>query len=506
MSVSAIPVGSRFAAPPLDVGEAEFAAARGVFEAARYRYGALCERLGVQRLYEYKMPSAAELLARPVNDALDAMHRLFGVGLYLERETVERFFGSEGRTALCAVGLLAADADRPEADFATAMVIPFLDTLTANDRFCSPIGKAIEQPADAVYPALFDNTYNFVTRIPETPCEALLDLGTGSGPAAICQARFAREVWATDITPRSVHFAEFNRRLNGCGNVRTLAGDLYEPVRGLTFDRIVCQPPYVAVAEDRITFRDGGQDGEQVFRRIVEGLPEYLRAGGNFYALLMASDREGESFEQRIRKWLGERAPEFDVLVGSDIALDPMEFLLSAQKIPPAEKEYRRFLYEENKTRAVIYGSVVIRRHAEPRPAVTVRTALGKCVRGADLDFLLDWNGATAAPGGTEMLLGARPRLGRHFELAVTHRVRDGRLAPEEFELRTAGPYVSKGRTPAWAAQVVAECDGSRTWGERFQSLQSAGRIPPGLTREEFARMLTVLVSTGALEIANFQQ
>jgi SAM-dependent methyltransferase len=506
MGATAIPVGSRFAAPPLNVNAEAFAAARAVFEAAGYRYGALCERLGVQRLYEYKMPQAAELLARPVNDAVDAMHRLFGVGLYLERDAVERFLGSEGRTALCAVGLLAADAERPGTDFATAMVVPFLDALTANDRFCSPAGEAIEQAPDAVYPALFDNTYNFVTRIPETPCEALLDLGTGSGPAAICQARWASEVWATDITPRSVHFAEFNRRLNGCANVRTLAGDLYEPVRGLTFDRIVCQPPYVAVPEDRITFRDGGKDGEQIFRRIVEGLPDYLRPGGNFYALLMASDREGESFEQRIRKWLGESAAEFDVLVGCDIVQDPLEFLLTVQKIPNAEKEYRRLLYQENKTRAVIYGSAVIRRHIEPRPPVTVRTSLGKGVRGTDLDFLLDWNGAAAAPGGTEMLLESRPRLGKHCELAVTHRVRDGRLTPEEFELRTAGPYVSKGRTPAWGAQVVAECDGSQTWGERFQSLQSAGRIPPGVTREEFARMLTVLVSTGALEIANFRR
>ena len=48
-----------------------------------------------------------------------------------------------------------------------------------------------------------------------------------------------------------------------------------------------------------------GKTGSRSSGRVVEGLPRYLRPGGKFYALLMATDREGEEFEQRIRKWLG---------------------------------------------------------------------------------------------------------------------------------------------------------------------------------------------------------
>ncbi len=502
MGATATLVNSWYSTPPCMGSDAEFTAARRVFEEAGYNYGNLCQRLGVHRLYEYQMAPAAEILARPVNDALDVMHRLFSDGLHLDRSIVEQMLTPEGRAALCALHLLAPSPADPEKDFAPAAVIPFLDSLTATDRFSSPSGEPVEVPADGVYPALFDTTYNLVTRLPERPCDALLDLGTGTGAAAICHARFAQRVWATDITPRSVYFAEFNRRLNGCGNVTTVAGDLYEPVRGLTFDRIVSQPPYVAVETDKIAFRDGGKDGEQIFRRIVEGLPEYLRPGGACYALLMASDREGETFEQRIRKWLGAREVEFDVLVGCDMAQDPAEFLRTARKIPAEEKEYRRVLYQRNGTRAVLYCSVVIRRFTAPRQTLNIRTFLGKSARGKDLDFLLDWNAAVALPEGPEMVWNARPRLGVHCELMVVHRVREGRLVAEDFELHTKGPFSSKGKTPAWVAQLVAECDGSVTWGERFEGLQSAGRIPPSVTREEFSHVLSVLISTGVLEVA----
>jgi SAM-dependent methyltransferase len=501
MGAAATLVNFWYDTPPLLGGPVEFEAARRVFQENGYSYSNLCARLGVERLYQFQAPPAADVFVQPVEDALAVLIRLFCHGLHLHRKVVERFLSVESRTALCALRLLQADPDAPEMDFAPAVVFPFLDVLAASDRFCTPSGETIEVAADAVFPALFDNTYNFVTRLPETPCEALLDLGAGAGAAAIRQSRFARRVWASDITARAVYFAEFNSRLNGCDNVETVLGDLYAPVRGLTFDRIVTQPPYIAADADKITYRDGGKDGEQIFRRIVEGLPDFLRPGGTCYALLMATDREGETFEQRIRKWLGESAGEFDIALGCDVAQAPMEFLRTAQKIPAADREYRRLLYQETKTRAVLYGSVVIRRKLTPGPAVAARAFVGKTLGGSDLDFLLDWTVAVAAPGGAEMLWRARPALGAHCELLVVHRVRDGRLVAEDFELRTDGPFASRGKTPVWAAEIVMECDGSLTWGERCEKLQAEGRIPPGVTRDELVRMLAILVSTGVLKV-----
>jgi SAM-dependent methyltransferase len=487
-------------APPRLGSAAEFAAARKLFQESGYTYANVCARFGVERLFKHKTRSAAELFAEPLEDALGVLIRLFGHGLHLHRSLVERFLSAESRDALYALHLLEADPGAPEMDFAPAVVFPFLDALAMSDRFGTPSGTPIDLFADAVYPALFDNTYNFVTRLPETPCEALLDLGTGNGCAAICQARFARRIWATDISPRAVYFAEFNRRLNGCDNIETAEGDLYEPVRGLTFDRIVTQPPYLAAETDKIVYRDGGKDGEQIFRRIVEGLPEFLRPGGTCYALVMGSDREGETFERRIRKWLGDRGEQFDILMGCDFAQAPSEFLSTSKT--PEERAYREALYEQTRTTAVVYGSVIIRRKRQPGPPVTTRMFLGNKATGKDLDFLLDWTAVAASPGGAEILWNLRPRLGAHGEMRVVHRVRNGRLAAEEFELHTDGAFASKGKVPAWVAQVAAECDGSLTWGERFEHLRAEGRIPPGVVPGEFTRVLAMLVSTGFLAVS----
>jgi hypothetical protein len=131
-----------------------------------------------------------------------------------------------------------------------------------------------------------------------------------------------------------------------------------------------------------------------------------------------------------------------------------------------------------------------------------MRTFVGTSVKGTDFDFLLAWNEAVASPGSEEMLWNARPRLGVHCELHVAHRVRQGRLVAEEFELQTHGPFTSKGKTPPWVAKIVTECDGSYTWGERFQKMQAEKRIPPEVGRKEFAHILAVLVSTGVLEVS----
>jgi SAM-dependent methyltransferase len=500
MGAVATPVNFWYDTPPRLGTPAEFAAARRVFQESGYTYGNVCSRFGVERLFKHKTRSAAELFAEPVEDALGVLIRLFGHGLHLHQSVVERFLSAESRAALYALHMLEADPSARDMDFAPAVVFPFLHALAMSDRFGTPSGAQIALFPDAVYPALFDNTYNFVTRLPETPCEALLDLGTGNGCAAICQARFARRIWATDISSRAVYFAEFNRRLNGCDDVETAVGDLYEPVRGLTFDRIVTQPPYLAAETDKIVYRDGGKDGEQIFRRIVERLPEFLRPGGTCYALVMGSDREGETFERRIRKWLGEHGEQFDILLGCDFAQPPAEFLETSKT--PEERAYRQALYEQTKTTTVVYGSVVIRRKRVSGRPVTTRMFLGPKAAGRDLDFLLDWTSAVAAPDSAATLWNLRPRLGADGEMRTVHRVRDGRLTGEEFELHTNGAFASKGRVPAWVAHVVAECDGSVTWGERFERLQKEGSIPAGVGREEFARVLAMLISTGFLEVS----
>ena len=108
-----------------------------------------------------------------------------------------------------------------------------------------------------------------------------------------------------DITERSTRFAEFNRLLNGVANATILQGDLYEPVRGLRFDRIVAHPPYVPAASevDLSGCRIGRRGHHARDRERPRGQPI---PGGRLYCLSLGADHKGEALEHRVRRWLGD--------------------------------------------------------------------------------------------------------------------------------------------------------------------------------------------------------
>jgi SAM-dependent methyltransferase len=204
----------------------------------------------------------------------------------------------------------------------------------------------------------------------------MLELGTGAGIAAIMGARHARRVWATDIATRAVQFASLSCRLAGLDNVTVLEGDLYHPVEGLTFDRIAFHPPWIPAAQSSFVFGNGGEDGETIIRGAIEELPRFLRPGGRFYATLLASDREGERFEQRVRRWLGAAQDQFDIAVAELSCASPNEFLaqnLARGSIGESEIPLWTELWRATRTEAVLYAHLIVQRHASDREPATAR-------------------------------------------------------------------------------------------------------------------------------------
>ncbi|MGW1543827.1 HemK2/MTQ2 family protein methyltransferase [Streptomyces sp. NPDC002309] len=120
---------------------------------------------------------------------------------------------------------------------------------------------------------------------PLPPGADVLDVGTGSGALALHAARRGLRVTAVDVSRRAVWAARINARLSGL-RVRILRGNLFEPVRGRTFDVILANPPYVpapgADPAPRGAARawDAGHDGRLVLDRICREAPASLRPGG----------------------------------------------------------------------------------------------------------------------------------------------------------------------------------------------------------------------------------
>jgi len=123
------------------------------------------------------------------------------------------------------------------------------------------------------------------------------DLCTGSGCIAVAIAKNFPEarVTAMDITAAALEVAARNVEKHQLKEqVRLLCGDLFEPIIQQLdvnqFDLIVCNPPYVSTAEYENldnNIKDyepesallAGADGMDVYRRIIEKVDKFLKAG-----------------------------------------------------------------------------------------------------------------------------------------------------------------------------------------------------------------------------------
>jgi release factor glutamine methyltransferase len=148
----------------------------------------------------------------------------------------------------------------------------------------------------------------FYRLFPDTQAQLhVLDLCTGSGCIALAIASLypRARITATDASKEALEYARLNAAELGIGNVRFLHGSLYEPLEEggtVPFDAIVSNPPYIPAGEigslmpevsgfEPRAALDGGEDGLEFYRLIMEGAPGRLRPGGLLLLELGAGQR-----------------------------------------------------------------------------------------------------------------------------------------------------------------------------------------------------------------------
>ena len=121
---------------------------------------------------------------------------------------------------------------------------------------------------------------------------SVLDLGTGSGVGAVTAAAWTRHVVAVDCNPSAVRCARINSILNQYEDrIDVRLGDLFEPVAGEIFDRILFNPPYfLGVPADHL---EAALKSPDIAERFACGLDSHLAPGG--CALLVLSSAGEES-------------------------------------------------------------------------------------------------------------------------------------------------------------------------------------------------------------------
>lgn len=139
----------------------------------------------------------------------------------------------------------------------------------------------------------------------------VLDLCCGSGAVGISLTKMYSniKVTATDISEAALKVAEENAE-NLRTKIKFLQGDMFAPLNGKKFDMIVSNPPYIRTnmisilqeevkKHEPLSALDGGRDGLDFYRIIVEQAADHLTSGG--WLLMEIGHDQGEDLRKMLK-------------------------------------------------------------------------------------------------------------------------------------------------------------------------------------------------------------
>jgi len=139
----------------------------------------------------------------------------------------------------------------------------------------------------------------------------VLDLCCGSGAIGISMAKICDNIKVTssDISEEALAIAEENAKKLRT-KIKFLQGDMFAPHAGKKFDMILSNPPYIrtnmiSILQDEVKKHepigalDGGRDGLDFYRIIVDQAADYLKPGG--FLMLEIGHDQGEDLRKLIK-------------------------------------------------------------------------------------------------------------------------------------------------------------------------------------------------------------
>ena len=432
--------------------------------------------------------------------------RLFLSDDSLPAEPVAAHFTGEEIAALLAADLVRVDSTGGGAAWlATARLTPVRSGdrewwIAADSGFGS---HEAGPPSDLVFNGHNPLTRQFLLLMPSVGGR-VLDLCSGTGIDAMACDPATSTVIAVDVAPRATHFAAFNVWLNGADHVKPLQGDLYAPAEGRQFDWVIAHPPYVPTLRDVAVYRDGGEMGDAVLQRIVEGLPAHLGVGGSFFILAIGLDGTEGRYEDRVRSWMGAAGREFDLVFGI-VDFKPVEqyarFLVDrAHGGQPGDLDRWTEIFSSHGVKASVYGALVGRRTAPGSgECQTRRVALAPEGKAGSFEWMLRWFEWCRQPGLRERLLASRPKLAPAVKVHVTYSVSDARFLAEAYRLTNPdAPFAADMETDGWVMTLLSGFDGTRTPAEVVAAAHP-GVLPEDLKEDHLVEVVRAFAERRAL-------
>lgn len=490
---------------PLRIASPEdFARVRQFLGEAGYNEATLCQALKISGMGDFGHIRWDEIQLENLPEPLGWCINIFARGSAVPTAESRRICGEVVFAAIEALGLLRPARKTPDAVVCPVWMYPVDGFIIASDLCHGPEGDPYTQETDVVFPAIYTGTLRFLQLLPEGRGGDTLDLCGGSGIGALHLSRTARTAATADLTRRAAHFAEFNARLNEV-SMTGYCGDLYEPVHSREFDLISAHPPFVPASGDNMVYRDGGDTGEEIIKRIVEGLPVRLKPEGTCLILCVARDTKELPFEKRAQAWLGAAASEFDVVFGLEHVMTVDEVVRSiCKRNQEVEGERSKQLLRRLQsldTRRFVYGALFICRNGDASGQAPCRVHLTATGRAQDFERLIAWRSFCGKAGSNDWLSNSRPRLAPGLQLTVRHAVHEGHLAPMEFMFSIERGLQAALRLDGWVVPLLARLEGKLSVAEMIQGARQTDELPQTFDDAAFLNLVRMMIERGFFEV-----
>jgi hypothetical protein len=290
--------------------------------------------------------------------------------------------------------------------------------------------------------------------------------------------------------------------MNRIRNTTVVVGDLYEPVKGLTFDRIAVHPPYQPVYRHQQIFNSGGLDGEQISRRCIEESYAHLNPGGRLYCVAQITARH-EPVDQRVRQWLSDKGAA-DCDVGFYITKRHEIELFAAKatlNTGGTQRDYLEWMrqFALLGVRSLDYGLLIVERHAAPREPFTISRKTPEVWNPADFESSFAWEvDRRSNPDFESRLWNRRLVTISGTRMEVEHTLAEGSWQLGNYRIIQNGPFDVKIQASQGLAHLLALMDGERTVEQCFEEIGNAGAA---LDRRTFADTVIAMVSEGFLRV-----